>query len=84
MYVARLIIVLFLLVMIIVAYSPQVREGLSQAWVEVRPVVVEIMDSLYATIRKYVAGSEPHDAIDDAPPGINYDFIITGKGAVSL
>ena len=77
MHVARLIIVLFLLVMIVFTYSPQVREGLSQGWVEIRPVVVEIMDSLYATIRNFVAGSDPHDPIDDTPPGVNFDFIIT-------
>ena len=84
MYVARLIIVLFLLVLIVFTYSPLVREGVSQGWTEVRPIVIEIMDSLYATVRNFVAGSEPHGVIDDAPPGVNYDFIITGRGALSF
>jgi len=84
MHVARLIIVLFLLVMIVFTYSPQARDQLSQAWVEARPLVVEIMDSLYASIRNFVAGSGPHDTIDDTPPGVNFDFIITMTGAGSL
>jgi hypothetical protein len=83
MYVVRLIVIVFLLVMIVFAYSPSVRDGLSQTWVETRPLVVEIMDSLYATIRNFVAGSVPHEGIDDAPP-VNFDFIITMDAAVSL
>ena len=77
MHVARLIIAMFLLVMIVFTYSPQAQEELSQAWVEARPLVVEIMDSLYATIRNFVAGSEPAESVDDTPPGVNFDFIIT-------
>jgi hypothetical protein len=83
MLVARLIIAMLLLVMIVFTYSPRAQEGLSQAWVEARPLVVEIMDSLYATVRNFVAGSEPREGIDDAPP-VNFDVIITMDGGFSL
>lgn len=77
MHVARLIIVFFFVLVLMVAWSPQMQRETSQAWVAVRPALVEFMDALYATIRNFVAGTESDHGIDDHPPGTNYDFIIT-------
>jgi hypothetical protein len=77
MHVARLIIVYVLILVLLVACSPQVQTETSQVWVSVRPAVVEVMDALYAAIRSIVAGTESNHGIENQPPGTNYDFIIT-------
>jgi hypothetical protein len=77
MYVARLIIVLFLTLAIVVSYSPQVRREVSHAWEDVRPAVIEIMDGLYANIRDFVAGIDSKDRIDDNAPGVDFELITT-------
>jgi hypothetical protein len=77
MLVARLTIVLILMLVILVAYSPSASEELSQAWMDVRPAVLGFMDSVYAAIRSFVAGSDADDGIDDNPPGVDFDMIVT-------
>jgi hypothetical protein len=77
MYAARLLTVLFLILVIGVAYHPQAREAARQSWENARPAVVEVMDGLYAALRNLVAGTESHDGIDDSAPGENFDRIIT-------
>lgn len=77
MHVARLIIVYFLVLVLLAACSPQVQNETSQAWVSVRPAVVEFMDAIYASIRIFIAGTGSDHGVDDQPPGTNYDFIIT-------
>ena len=77
MHIARLIIVFFLVLMLMAACSPQIHREASQAWISVRPAVVEFMDVLYAAVRNFVAGNESNHGIDNTPPGTNFDFIIT-------
>jgi hypothetical protein len=84
MHAARLIIVSFLLLAIVVAFSSQGREATSRAWEDMRPTVVEVMDGLYATLRSFVAGEDPHQSIDDNAPGVNFDLIITLDHGVIL
>jgi hypothetical protein len=84
MHAARLIIVSFLLLAIVVTFSSQGREATSRAWEDMRPTVVEVMDGLYATIRSFVAGEDPHESIDDHAPGVNFDLIITLDHGVFL
>ena len=77
MYVARFLILSFLLLAVLVAYTPQTRGAMSQVWVEARPGVIQIMDGLYATIRNFVAGSNPSHGIEDEAPGVDFDRVIT-------
>jgi hypothetical protein len=84
MHIARLIILLCLVLGILFAYSPLVRGEVSQAWQYARPDVILLMDSLYATIRNFVAGTDPHEGIHDDAPGVDFDTIITEERAVLL
>ena len=77
MRVVRWLTVLFLILAMVVAFSPQAHVAFSQGWDEARPVVIQIMDGLYATVRNFVAGENPTDEIDNDPPGVNFDVIIT-------
>ena len=78
MYAARLLIVLILILAIAVTFSPFASDELSQAWTASRPAVLGLMDSMYATIRNFVAGSAPVDGVDDDAPGVDFDRVITG------
>lgn len=79
MHVVRAFVILFLILAIMVACSPQTRD----AWYEARPLVIQVMDSLYATIRNFVAGGDPHEGIDSDPPGVDFEIIITrGRDAL--
>jgi hypothetical protein len=83
MHVARWIFVPILIFMIVFISSPLAREEVGRAWEQARPDVLQFMDGLYVVIRNFVAGGDMHDGIEDRPPGVNYDFIITlGRGAV--
>lgn len=84
MHVARLILVYGLILVLLAACSPQVQNETSQAWISVRPAVVELMDALYAAFRSFVAGTDPNHGIDNQPPGTNYDLIITMPGGAIL
>lgn len=77
MYVVRLIIVLFLILAMVFAYSPRLREEMSHSWENARPGILQLMDGFYAAIRNFVAGPELHDGIDDHAPGVDFDMIIT-------
>jgi hypothetical protein len=77
MLAARLTIVSILMLVILAAYSPSVSEELGQAWKDVRPAILGVMDSVYATIRNFVAGSDADDGMDDNPPGVDFDMIVT-------
>lgn len=86
MYVARLIILSFLILGILFTYSPFVKEEVSQSWEHVRPGVIVLMDDLYATVRNLIAGSNPSDGIEDNAPGVDFDTIITmdrGNSAIN-
>ena len=79
----RSIIIVFLILLILVSASPQVRTGVVETWKNVRPSVVESMDDLYAAVRSLVAGSDTDNRTHDIPasPGVNFDVIITMKDA---
>jgi len=77
MHVVRWIIVSFLILAIMIASSTQTWTATSQAWEQTRPEVIEVMDGLYAILRDFVAGSDPHEGIDGDAPGVDYDIIIT-------
>ncbi len=80
MYAARLITVIFLVLAIIFAYSPQVREKVGQNWEMARPGVVALMDNFYAAFRSVVAGKDPKNHIETPPPdtpGTDFVRIVT-------
>jgi hypothetical protein len=85
MYAARLIIVVFLILAVLVAYNPQAREKVSQTWDNIQPVVVDVMDNVYAAVRNLVAGSDSNNHTNDPGfPGPNFDRIVTMSNGVSL
>ena len=74
---ARLLVVLFLIVVIVFTYRVEGQKEMGRAWQAVRPGVIQVMDGLYAAIRNFVAGTEANGGIDDTAPGVNFDEIIT-------
>ena len=80
----RLILVLFLILALLLTYSPLVRGEVAQAWDDARPGVIELMDGVYAAIRNFVAGAGSHDGINDDAPGVDFDIISTKDGGVFL
>jgi hypothetical protein len=84
MHIARSIIVLFLILAIVFTYGPLMRGDVRQAWEAARPGVILLMDSLYTTIRNFVAGADSHDGINDDAPGVDFDIIITEERGVLL
>lgn len=74
---ARLLVVLFLIVVIVVSYSVGGQTEMGRVWEAVRPDVIQVMDGLYATIRNFIAGTESNGGVDDHAPGVNFDEIIT-------
>jgi hypothetical protein len=84
MYVARLIVVLFLILAMVLTYSPIVRGEVSQAWETARPGVILFMDGVYAVIRTLVTGTDPHNGIDDNAPDVDFDEVITMERGASL
>ena len=74
---ARLLVVLFLIVVVVFSYSLKGQTEMGRVWETVRPDVIQVMDGLYATIRNFVAGTESNGGIDDDAPGANFDEIIT-------
>jgi hypothetical protein len=78
MYAARVVVVFFLILTVLVAYNPQVREDVTQFWEEIRPGVVEFMDHFYAVVRDLINGNETHEPVDETPdPGANFLRIVT-------
>jgi len=87
MYAASLVTVLLLILVIVVAYNPRAREEVIETWENIRPAVVEFMDSFYATIRNFITGNGSDDRIDELPapgsPGVNFDRIVTMNNGFS-
>jgi hypothetical protein len=77
MHVARWIFVPILILMIVFISSPLAREEVGQTWEQVRPDVLQFMDGLYLAIRNFVAGGDMHKRLEEHPPGVDYDRIIT-------
>lgn len=85
MYAARLIVVVFLILAIVVGYNPQVREKMGQTWDTMRPFVISLMDNVYAAVRSVIAGNEPHNRTKDpGSPGGNFDRVVTMTESFSL
>lgn len=85
MYAARIIIVVFLVLAILIGYTPQVREKMSQAWDSMRPSVVILMDNVYGVVRNVIVGKEPHNRTNDpGSPGGNFDRVVTMTQSFSL
>ena len=84
MYLARLTIVFFLILGIVLTTSPLVRGEVDQTWEEARPGVLHLMDGVYAAIRNFIAGTGTHDGIDDDAPGVDFNIIITKESGVSF
>ena len=82
MHIARLITVLFLILAIALLFSPSVRGEVDHTWEHARPGVIALMDSIYASIRNFVAGTNSHDGINDDAPGVDFDIIITERGVL--
>ena len=82
MYFARFITVLFLIVAVVLVYSPAVRGEVNHTWQNARPGVIALMDGIYASIRNFVAGADSHDGINDDAPGVDFDIIITERGVL--
>ena len=86
MYRSRLVIIFVLILAILVAYTPQVREQTRETWKSVQPGVVQIMDILYVAVRDIIASSGREDQMDiepDAPAG-DFDRIVTMATGVLL
>lgn len=77
MHVARWIVLGFIVAAILIASSPEMRAVTGQAWDHARPNMLQVMDGVYAMIRSFVAGSDPHEGIDDDAPGVDFDIITT-------
>ena len=77
MHAARWTIVLFLILGLVVMTSPLIRGGADQAWEHARPGVIQMMDSVYAGIRNFIACMGTHDNIEDNAPGEDFEIIIT-------
>lgn len=84
MYMARLLIVFFLIVAAVLAYQPQTQQRAGETWENIKPVVVTVMDGLYATVRMLIAGDGQNDPVDNAPvaPGGDFDRIVTMNSAL--
>lgn len=79
MVLVRFLAVVLLILVVVAAYQPQARQALGQTWENFRPVVVVLMDSMYAAIRNLVVGNDSNDQIDNDPasPGVDFDYIVT-------
>ncbi len=87
MHAARWIVVLLLILAVVVAYNPKVRQDVVQTWENIRPGVVAFMDSFYAALRDLIAGDGSHDRIDETPspgPGANFQRIVTVNSGFSF
>ncbi|HEX5809674.1 MAG TPA: hypothetical protein VFY25_13490 [Anaerolineales bacterium] len=79
MYTVRLIVVFLIIVTLIFASSPITREQVQQNWENTRPVVVAVMDGVYAIVRTLIVGNGRDDRIDDKPvsPDVDFDRVVT-------
>lgn len=86
MYTVRLIVVFLIIVTLIFASNPITREQIWQTWENARPVVVALMDGVYAIVRTLIAGDGIDDRIDDHPvsPDVDFDRVVTMNSAPPL
>ena len=79
MYTMRLIVVFLIIVTLVFASSPITRERVQQTWENARPVVIAVMDGVYAIVRTLVVGDGIDDRIDDKPvsPDADFDRVVT-------
>jgi hypothetical protein len=87
MYAAKIVIALLLILAVVVAYNPQARQQAVRDWEQVKPVMVSTLNSLYASIRNLIAGSNSsRDGVDDNKPmpgpGGNFERIVTMSNRV--
>lgn len=84
MYTVRLLIVFLILVTLLFAFHPVTREQARLGWENGRPVVVALMDGMYAIVRTLIAGDGHHDRIDDNPvaPDVDFDRVVTMNSAL--
>ena len=82
----RSIVIMLLILVILVSVSPQARAKVMETWENIRPAVIESMDSLYVAVRNLVAGDGSGHQIDENPgaPSPNFDIIITMKSGFPL
>jgi hypothetical protein len=87
MYVIRAVIVFVLILAVIVAYNPRIREDVAEIWETIQPAVVEFMDKFYAVVRNLMTGNDSEDEIDETPapgPGVNFERIVTVNSSFSF
>jgi hypothetical protein len=79
MYTARMAVALLLILIIVIAYNPAVRETVRETWENIRPALVNFMDNLYAGIRNLITGNKSDTQIEQQPvaPEFNFDRIVT-------
>jgi hypothetical protein len=79
MFAARLITVILLIMAILIAYTPQFQELVTDTWEAVRPAVAQLIDGLYLTIRNVIVGDGFNGQMEQPPadPGVNFDRIVT-------
>ena len=82
----RSIVIVLLILVVLVSIHPQTQANLVAAWDNIRPAVIESMDSMYAVVRNFVAGDDSDHQIYENPvtPGVNFDVIITMRSALPL
>ena len=82
----RSIFIVLLILVILVSISPQTQAKITSGWESVRPGVVKSMDSLYAVVHDFVAGTDAHHQMHENPetPPANFDVIITMKSTLPL
>ena len=85
MFAARLITVILLVMAILIAYSPQFREQVTETWETIKPAVVALMDGSYAAIRNLIVGDGADDRMEETPhePGVNFDRIVTMRNILA-
>jgi hypothetical protein len=79
MFAARLITIILLIMAILIAYNPQLRELVMDTWEATGPIIVQLMDGVYAIIRNVIVGDGLNDQMDHPPadPGGDFDRIVT-------
>jgi hypothetical protein len=84
MHIRRLTVVLFLILGIVFTTSPLIQGEADRAWVNARPGVIQLMDSVYAVVRNFIAGIGSHNGIDDHAPSADFEIITTNESGIFL
>ncbi len=79
MHAARLVIVLFVILALIVVYSPQAREQALKAWGNIRVTMIEATNSLYLAVQNLISSTPSKDGTNEPVPsrGGNFERIVT-------